>query len=265
MTRFASCWSAPASGLVLVLVLAAAAPARGDELISTDRPDFTNSSDVVGRGRWQIETSVGAERDSSSGQRVRTVNTPTLLRYGVSDSFELRLDGAGAVHQTSFDPASGASTSERGWAPLGAGFKWHLPNGAGLLFDAGIDGGSGAFRERGLRASLNVPFAVDPGWGDDWSLGLMPGLFVDRNDDGQRYYGGIASASLGHDWGGWHAFTELAAQRIARQRDGGSVLTFDIGGAWRTAAVQLDSALAFGVNRNAPHVALTLGFSIRFD
>ena len=43
------------------------------------------------------------------------------------------------------------------------------------------------------------------------------------------------------------------------------MLTFDLGGAYRTSTIQLDSALAFGVNRNAPHVALTVGFSMRFD
>ena len=53
-----------------------AATAGDDDMISTDRPDFVESSQVVGRGRLQLETSVQWERDHG----VRTLTTPTLLR-----------------------------------------------------------------------------------------------------------------------------------------------------------------------------------------
>ncbi|MFY8124197.1 MAG: hypothetical protein ACOVKB_08160, partial [Silanimonas sp.] len=45
--------------IALVLSMgAAASPAWADDPIATDRPDFVESSQTVGLGRWQIETSV---------------------------------------------------------------------------------------------------------------------------------------------------------------------------------------------------------------
>jgi len=45
--------------IALVLSMGAAtSPAWADDPIATDRPDFVESSQTVGLGRWQIETSV---------------------------------------------------------------------------------------------------------------------------------------------------------------------------------------------------------------
>jgi hypothetical protein len=43
--------------------------------ILTDRPDVVESSEVVGKGRFQVETSVAYERDKSSDSRLRTFTT----------------------------------------------------------------------------------------------------------------------------------------------------------------------------------------------
>src|SRR4029079_9981275 len=64
---------------VLCLVgLSMLAPvARAADAISTDRPEVVESSDVVGRGRVQIETGVQSERDVDGGTTTRTRTTPT--------------------------------------------------------------------------------------------------------------------------------------------------------------------------------------------
>ena len=61
--------------------------------IATDRPDFVESSDVVGQGRVQIETGFSEERDRSGGVKTKIRTTPTLIRIGVSDTLELRRNG----------------------------------------------------------------------------------------------------------------------------------------------------------------------------
>jgi len=45
--------------------------AQAEEGIATDRPDFVESSDVVDKGRVQLELGVNLERSRSAGQRGR--------------------------------------------------------------------------------------------------------------------------------------------------------------------------------------------------
>ncbi len=75
---------------------AAAAPpapvAERGELV-TDRPDFTESSVVVGKGIWQLETGAAYVGDA---QGARAFAAPqALLRLGLTNRFELRLGASG--------------------------------------------------------------------------------------------------------------------------------------------------------------------------
>ncbi len=80
VTRF------PAHTVLSLLLFSCAAAAHygahaaDDDTIATDRPDFVESSNVVGKGRFQVETSIGMDRSKSAGVRERTWATPTLLR-----------------------------------------------------------------------------------------------------------------------------------------------------------------------------------------
>ena len=70
--------------LSLALVMSAAA----DDIVP-DRPSAGTSASTVGDGVLQIET--GLQSDVGSGT---TFSLPTLLRYGIGDGLELRLDSA---------------------------------------------------------------------------------------------------------------------------------------------------------------------------
>ncbi len=260
--------------LALAALLAATLPPAlaGDEM-ATDRPDFVESSDVVGKGRFQIETSVAGERDRADGLTVRTTSTPTLLRLGVSEDLELRVETDGRLRATVRDDATGVRSTERGWSDTAIGLKWHLRDGdenngtpgIALLLHADLDSGSAPFRGRGVRPSARVVFEWD--LGGDWSFGAMPGFYVERNEADQRYVGGIAAVTVGRDWleGRVHGFAELAGQRLASRRNGGSVVTADIGVSWKvTLTLQVDTALQKGLNRDAPDLGWTTGLSIKF-
>ena len=110
------------SAAALAFALACCA-VHAEEPIATDRPDFVESSDVVGKGRFQIETSLAWERDKSGGVSSRARATPTLLRLGVSDNLELRLETDGLLRTRV------AGLSESGTADAAIGFKWHLADG----------------------------------------------------------------------------------------------------------------------------------------
>ena len=247
------------AGLVLLAPMTATA---ADDGIVTDRPDFVESSNVVGRGRFQIETSVLAERDKQDGMRARTYSTPTLLRYGVSDVLELRVETDGRTVEH-----AGGSTA--GYADTALGVKWHVQDEAagrpsvGVLLHADLPSGSRAWRGQGVRPSLRVAAEWElPG---GMSLGVMPGVGQERTDAGKRYGYGIVGVVLGKELTPqWRAFVEVAAPQIARSADGGTVATFDAGMAWLLSErCQLDTMLALGLNRRSPDAALTVGLSFK--
>lgn len=242
-----------------------------DDRIVTDRPDVVESSDVVGKGRFQIETSVDYERDKNAGVKTRTFTTPTLFRLGVSENFELRVETDGRVRERIEAP--GVSNTQKGWADTGIGFKWHMQDGdektgnpgIGWLIHADLDSGSGQFRGQGVRPSVRVVFEWD--LPNDLSFGVMPGVIRDKDQTtGERFTAGIFAAVLGKELTDKvRVFAEVAATQIARQRYGGTIATFNLGAAYLlTKYTQVDLAARFGMNSDSPDFGATMGLSIKF-
>ena len=250
-------------------VLAAGDGAGDSDKIATDRPDFVESSDVVGKHRFQIETSVAQERNKGDGVRERSFSTPTLLRYGVSDTLELRAETDGRLIARTDDLVAGTRSTERGYGDLSLGVKWHAIDEAGLtpslavLAHVDLDSGSASFRGKGARPSLRA--VAEWELAHDMSLGIMPGLLLDKDDAGRRYTGGILGVVVGKEWNErWRSFVEVAAPRIARARNGGSLVTLDVGGAYLlNKYCQLDSAISRGLNRNTADWSWTIGLSLK--
>lgn len=262
-------WSALLSaGICLAGPLAAHAA----EPISTDRPDFVESSDVVGAGRIQIETGFSSERNHAEGIRSRTRSTPTLVRLGVSDNLELRIETDGYMRSQERDQASGLTQRQRGFADASLGLKWHVRDGDEASGTPGIawlahldmDSGSRAFRGQGIRPSLRAVAEWD--LPHDFSIGVMPGVVADRRADGKRYAAGILAVTLGKAWTpAWRTFVEIAGQQLASRRNGGSVVTFDTGVTYLVNdAMQLDFAVSRGLNSTSPDWQWGMGVSFRF-
>lgn len=254
-----------------LLALAIALPALADdEPITTDRPDFVESSDVVGKGRFQLETSLAWERDRTGGVRTRLASTPTLLRIGVGETWELRFETDGRLRLRTED--AGVTTRERGWSDLSVGVKWHQRDGneetgtpgLGWLLHVDMDSGSGAFRGQGLRPSLRM--VAEWEFAGGWSAGVMPGLYRDRDESGRHFVGAILAGVVGKSLTDQlRAFVELSGQQLASNRHGGSVVTLDAGLAYQLERnLQLDVAMSRGINRNAPDLGWTVGLSARF-
>jgi hypothetical protein len=249
-------------------VLFTSAFAQAQDSIVTDRPDFVESSDVVGARRFQLETGVASDRRTHDGVRVRTLTTPTLFRYGLGDTTELRLETDGWTRERTRDGV--ASYTEHGRSDLSLGIKWHVLDGAGTtpgvawLLHVDTATGSRPFRGAGLRPSLRA--AIEWDLPEEFSLGLMPGVYVDRNDAGRRFAGGIFAMTLGKEWSPrWHSFLEVAGQQLASRRDGGSVVTLDTGLAFvATPALQFDIEASRGLSDAAPDLTSGLGVSIKF-
>lgn len=255
-------------GLALAACIAALPALAAEDVapIGPDRPDFVDSSDVVGRGRVQLEFGLAGERTKLGGQTLRGNATPLQLRIGVGDDWELRLASDGRL---------GARTGparERGWGDLSVGLKWHQQDGdaqtlwpgLGWVVRADLDTGSRAFRGQGTRPAVN--FVAEWEFAGGYSLGVMPGLYVERNDEGRRYTGAVLAAVVGKSLNErTQVFAEVAGQQLAPARHGGKVVTFDVGATYRvTDDLQVDAALSRGLTRQSPDVLWTVGASVRF-
>ncbi|MBL8511944.1 MAG: transporter [Betaproteobacteria bacterium] len=242
-----------------------------EESIITDRPDFVESGAVVGKGRLQIETSVAGLRNNADGVKERGRATPTLFRYGVSDHWELRLETEGFLRARVTDTTRGRTVSESGFADVSVGAKWHMQDGdehgkpaIAWLFHADLDSGSSAFRGKGVRPSVRM--VAEWELPDEYSLGVMPGFIVDKNDDNKRFVAGIAAVTVGKGWtDNFRTFIEVAGEQIASRKNGGSQVNYTAGMAYLiTKAMQVDFAVSHGANHDTPDWQWTAGFSIKF-
>jgi hypothetical protein len=261
----------------ICLFAAAGARAGDDDTISPDRPSVAESSQVVGKGRFQLETGLQWERQRGDELHTRTLSTPTLLRFGLGETTELRIEteGRNVIHAS--EPGKGALPTVAGYVDTELGIKWRLAEqqnkdkdrglggtpSLGVLLHAALPSGSRELRGHGLRPSLRVAAEWEMAGG--YSLGLMPGLGIDSDDEGKRYGYGIIAAELDKEFNErLHGFVELAAPQIARASHGGTQVLVDTGLSWLVNKdCQLDVFVAHGLNRRTPDLALGFGLSLR--
>jgi hypothetical protein len=242
--------------------------AEEEEEMATDRPDFVESADVVGKGHFQLETSISYERDRNNGVKTRLVSMPTLLRFGVGENWEARIETDG--RQVLRVEQGTTRETVAGYADTSLGVKWQIQKGkdskptVALLAHADLDSGSGAFRGDGIRPSLRL--VAEWEFANEIGLGVQPGITADKNSDGKRFYAGQFGVVLGKNWTPkWRTYVELAVQQIARSKDGGNVVSFDFGSAYQlTKNTQIDIGVQRGLNRNTPDWTVGTGFSIKF-
>lgn len=243
-----------------------AAGAQAQDNIESDRPDFVESSKVVGKGRFQFETGLLFERDRNEAGRERVLSTPTLLRFGLGETIELRIDTEGRMRRHSSE--DGRRSTEAGYGDTAVGLSWHLLDAGGgrpsvgVLASAEFDSGSRAFRGEGVRPALRVVGEWE--LPNEMTLGVMPGIGVERDESG-RYRYGLLGLIVEKEFGERvRGFAEVALPHIARSRHGGVEASFDVGAAYLLSKdVQLDAMFSRGLNSRTPDVAFTIGLSIR--
>lgn len=267
----------PQPRLARLLFLAAfcCSPVAAEPLedpLATDRPDLTEAGSVVGPNRFQIETAVLVERSRRGRVDDRVLFTPTLLRAGIDERWELRLETDGFSRQRVAGPA-GAVNRTTGYSVLAPGFKYRLREGRDgevlqgmvLLTHFNAPSGSGAFRAEKLTGDTKL--AMDFDLGGTWSFGSNVGLAFDEDDRGEVFTAGLFTATLGYGiTERWRSFIELAFLGPEDSRGTRSALIFDGGMTYLfDANNQLDFALGTGLSgRTTPDIYWTVGFSRRF-
>ena len=157
----------------------------------------------------------------------------------------------------------------RGSADVAIGIKWHIADAAGtapsmgVLIHADLPSGSALLRGDGVRPSARL--VAEWELPADFSLGLMPGLSYESNEQGKRYLNGIFGVVVGKGLTDrLRGFVEIAAPQLARRRDGGTVATFNTGLAYLiTPLCQIDTAVSRGLNARTPDLSWTVGLSFK--
>jgi hypothetical protein len=244
---------------------------EGEESIVPDRPDFTDSSVTVGHLHFQVEFGALWEWQRIDGSGLDTVSAPLLLRLGLGDDFELRLE-SNTLAAMRVSQSAGGSGWTKGFSPVGIGFKYHfkdvgtspLDPSLGVLVTIGLPSGTGDFHSDSTTflAKLSAEFDLAPGFG----LGTNVGLLNDTNDLGMRYTAALASASFGIDLGGRAGAFFDGYVLSNGAGDEGVVAALDTGFTYLVNPdMQYDIAIGSGVRgEDFPDFYLTSGLSLRF-
>ncbi len=162
----------------------------------TDRPDFTESTEVAPKGWLQWES--GFQFDKAGDAKGYTFGAP-LLRFGITRRFELRLSTDGMVgERDARDPM------RRGLADAGLGFKYKLKDESkwfpafSVIPAVSLPMGHRAFTSSKADPGVKFALAKDvPG-----GFGLSSNFNFNSLSDGDgRYHQNAATISVGHGFG----------------------------------------------------------------
>lgn len=261
------------AGLLVSLLAAGGAQkavAEGSEgPLITDRPDITESAAVVGHGRFQVETSVLYQVTRLNANEEDVFSTPTLLRVGVGERFELRL---GSNLYTRQDiTLGGQNTTDSGLSPLSLGAKVRIADGdetllrpgVAILVQAELPSGASVFKVR--RATGQLLLAADSDITDALGLGVNIGVVVFETNAEEVRTGGLISAALGYGFTDViGAFLEFAGSGVGLAADD-QLFVLDAGLVYLFGLnMQVDLAGGVGLNeKSVPDVFVTVGFSFR--
>jgi hypothetical protein len=225
--------------------------------IVTDRPDFTESSEVIPGGWLQLESGISFEGESS----VRAFTAPSaLLRIGLGRRAELRLGADGFLSESVSDVRhSGRSDME-----IGAKYKVFDQATRGfdfaLLPIVSLPTGTAGFTSGGVDPTLKVTWGRDlPG-----GFGLTGNVnFSSLTEDGSRFHQEAVSLSVGHDLAfGFGGYAEVYGFSKMSAADGAGVTVN--GGVSRLLGrhVQIDVEAGRGLTSASPDWFVGFGVAV---
>jgi hypothetical protein len=269
------------------------APDNGEDILETivtDRPDFTEASSTVGRGRIQLEAGYTFIRDAAGDSRLNAHSYPEMLwRIGMfADWFELRI-GQNFLSEVATD--NGIRTTDSGAEDLYLGVKLWLTEQKGwlpetaLILQMTVPTGAAAFTSNEVQPGISFLYGWD----------IIPDfLSLGGSTLANRTLGALDSefpvatpTELPTPGQGQHSFLELAQSltvnyeltrklgaytewfalfpHSARSADVGPEYYVDGGFTYKvTNNFQLDIRAGLGLNAHADNYFAGSGFSVRF-
>ena len=259
--------------IAILTIGAAAAAARADDAppLITDRPDVTESSEVVTRGLFQFEIGYNFVRFDLDGERVDASTLPaTLVRIGLDEKVELRLEWLGYVNVSTEQDGITTDESGSGNTALGVKIKLREERGAGpqmaLLVDAVMPTGDQGFRTERIDPQVRVAGSntISDRIGLGWNAGVAALSIEDENGelhtDAIGRYSVAAGIGINERWG---TFVEVFGF-VPLSGDEPDVHSFDTGFTYLTSkTVQLDMSAGVGLNDEAEDWFVGAGVSFR--
>lgn len=250
----------------VAFVGAAGALAQAEEPINADRPGIADGSKVVGDGRLQIEAGVQKETRRAAGISDQRVMAPLLLRAGIGQNWEFRLETNSYVFQS-----SGDGLREEGSAPFALGAKFQITDptdrtapSIGVIARVMPPSGSGSFRSR--RTSGDLRLAADWDFAQNWSLNPNVGVGRVEDEEGRTFFARTFAATVSYNpTASLNVFVDAGLQS-PEKKGGRSSVIVDAGIAYLlTPDVQLDFSAGKGVRGNtSPRGFVSAGISTRF-
>ncbi len=245
------------SSLCYIHAIHAAAPMR---VLSTDRPDTTESAYTVDKGRYQWEVEM-ASFTRDGGEWTEYTLGEWNMKYGLTDRADLQLVLPLHTHMRGGDEGYGDTQirlkynlwgNDSGETAMALMPFVKIPTARGTLGNDAFEGG------------LILPFSFSlPG---DWSCGVMAEVdlaYDDLEDD--HYLVGLVSAT------GSHAITENTAGFLeivgifSAESSNDTEAYFNTGLTWALAdAWQLDGGIRFGLTSASTDLTPFLGISHKF-
>jgi hypothetical protein len=226
--------------------------------IAPDRPDFTDSTEVVGHHVLQVETGLRLDQNDAT---TRQVTTPGMLvRVGLGSRFELRFADDGFISQTVRTPLGHVRTNGQSDVEVAAKVK--------LL--------TGDRLQVSLLPFVSLPTAshglgsggYDPGLKFAWAKDLPRGVGLSGNVNASssttatgRSWSREVSVSAGHSLGGpWGVYWEAYGSADG----GGCVCAVDTGVSLAIGTnSQIDVEAGRGIGNHAQNWFIGAGFSVR--
>lgn len=242
----------------------------------TDRPDFTESTLAIPRGRFQLEGGYTFTHDHEDGVTTTDHSFPELLlRSGLANRVELRLGWSGwSLASELFQERNDAGRSvprhehDDGGSDMSAGFKLHLFDQEGMRPDFGVIGELSLPTGAAGKTSGDVDPTVKLLWAYEITqrLGVAGNvnLSVPTSERG-RYFQTAASLSFAYeitDWLGSYVeyfgfYPNDRGTDCAHYLNGG--FTFPV-----TDHLQFDVRAGAGLNEEADDFFTGVGFAIRW-
>lgn len=254
---------------LLAAALISAAATAGDDAINADRPGIADGSAVVGKGRFQIETGLQQEFRNRLGEKKHTILAPTLLRLGLSEAWEMRIESN--VHAWErVTAADGEFSKSSASTPISLGAKYRfwesddVRPALGMIARVFPPSGSGGSRTR--HTTGDVRLVADWDFAPDWSLN--PNIGVARYEDGagKTFSAGLFAVTLSYSVNDkLNVFLDGAAQ-TREQKNGKSMTVYDAGLAYLlTPDTQLDLSVGIRGSGDTPaNQFIGAGISVRF-
>jgi hypothetical protein len=231
------------------------------DLIS-DRPDQSDSPYLVPTGSLQIESGVYFDRDVTGDANTRNLAFhSTLLRYGISESIEVRLVSEYLGRYTS---SNSLSFSGKGFSPITLGIKIKIAREEGWRPEIGfvsnikLKSGSALFEPANTTTNFRLVFSHTPS--KKWQVGYNVGADWSGETPQATFLGTFSACYLITQklaaFGEVYSF--FPEQKAADVRlDGGFAYKIH-------PMVQLDAASGIGLHEHSTDFFFTAGVSARF-